>query len=66
MMPPYETERTPDDRYVRIYERGEEERLPAVSTFQVRFPDPTEDARLEAEYGENNRRVGCSRRRASA
>jgi hypothetical protein len=47
-----------DDRHVRIREDGETERLPAISTFLVRSPDPTEDARLQAEYREHNRRVG--------
>jgi hypothetical protein len=54
----YASHRMTDDRHVRIREDGAEERLPTVSTFLIRSPDPTEDARREAEYLEHNRRVG--------
>jgi hypothetical protein len=54
----YASHRMTDDRYVRIYEDGAEERLPTVSTFQIISGNKRENARLEAEYLEHNRRVG--------
>ncbi len=54
----YASHRMTDDRHVRLREDGPPERLPAVRTFRIVSRDPEEDARLEAEYLEHNRRVG--------
>ena len=53
----YASHRMTDDRHVRIYESGEVERLPTINTFRLVSQDPEEDARLEAEYLDKNRRV---------
>ena len=54
----YASHRMTNDRHVRIRESGESESLPTISTFRIVSPDPEENARLEAEYLERNRRVG--------
>ena len=54
----YASHRMTDDRHVRIREDGGTEPLPTISTFRIVSQDPEEDARLEAEYLEHNRRVG--------
>ena len=53
----YASHRMTDDRHVRIRESGDSESLPAISAFRIVAPDPEENARLEAEYLERNRRV---------
>jgi hypothetical protein len=53
----YASHRMTDDRHVRIREDGKTESLPTISTFRLVSPDPEEDARLETEYLEHNRRV---------
>jgi hypothetical protein len=54
----YASHRMTDDRHVRLREDGSAESLPTIDTFRIASQDPIEDARLEAEYFENNRRVG--------
>lgn len=54
----YASHRMTDDRHVRLREDGSAEPLPTIRTFLIRSGDPEEDARLEAEYLEHNRRVG--------
>ena len=54
----YASHRMTDDRHVRLREDGPAEHLPTIHTFLVRSRNPEEDARLEAEYLEHNRRVG--------
>lgn len=49
--------RMTSDRHVRLYANGECVALPAITEFRTVSPDPEEDARLEAEYFGNNRRV---------
>jgi hypothetical protein len=53
----YASHRMTDDRHVRIYETGQVESLPAINTMRFISSDPDEDARLEAEYREEQRRV---------
>ena len=53
----YASHRMTDDRHVRIYESGEVARLPTINTFRLVSQDPEEEARLEAEYLDKNRRV---------
>ena len=45
-------------RHVRLREVGPAEPLPTIRTFRVVSRDPGEDARLEADHLEHNRRVG--------
>ncbi len=54
----YASHRMTDDRHVRLREHGPAEQLPTIQTFRIDSKDPEEDARLEAEYLEHNRRVG--------
>ena len=54
----YASHRMTDDRHVRIREDGSAEPLPTISTFRIVSGDRKEDARLEAEYLDHNRRVG--------
>jgi hypothetical protein len=53
----YASHRMTNDRHIRIYEDGTEERLPTVSTMRLASQDPDEDARLAAEHLEENRRA---------
>lgn len=53
----YASHRMTDDRHVRLREDGTGEDLPAVMGMRVVYRDPGDDARLEAEYLEENRRV---------
>ena len=53
----YASHRMTNDRHVRIYESGQVESLPTISTMRLISRDPEEDARLEAEYREEQRRV---------
>lgn len=46
-----------EDRHVRLREDDTGEELPAVVGMRMVSRDPEEDARLEAEYFEENRRV---------
>ena len=54
----YASHRMTDDRHVRLREESPAEHLPTIRTFRIVSPDPVEDARLEAEHLEHNRRVG--------
>jgi hypothetical protein len=53
----YASHRMTSDRHVRLYANGERVRLPVITEFQITSQDPEENARLEAEYFANNRRV---------
>ena len=53
----YASHRMTNDRHVRIYESGQVESLPTISTMRLISRDPEEDARLEAEHREVQRRV---------
>jgi hypothetical protein len=53
----YASHRMTDDRHVRLRGDGTGEDLPAVVGMRVVSRDHEEDARLEAEYLEENRRV---------
>jgi hypothetical protein len=48
-----------DDRHVRLREDGTEEYLPTVWTMRLVYPDPEEDARQEAKFLAENRRVAA-------
>ena len=53
----YASHRMTDDRHIRIYASGENLELPTMWLFCPRSDDPAEDARLQAEYFAENRRV---------
>lgn len=53
----YASHRMTNDRHVRIYVDGRCEALPTVQEFRQASEDPEEDARIEAEYYAENRRV---------
>ena len=55
----YASHRMTDDRHVRIREDGTEEHLSTVSTIRIVSPDPEEDARQEAKFLAENRRVAA-------
>jgi hypothetical protein len=55
----YASHRMTNDRHVRIYADGQCEGLPAISEFHLVSQDPQENARLEAEYYAENRRVAA-------
>jgi hypothetical protein len=54
----YASHRMTDDRHIRIYEDGRCEDLPAIGSVRLRSDHPEEDARLEADYFAENRRIG--------
>jgi len=53
----YASHRMTEDDHVRIYFDGSCELLPTICTFRLVSQNPEEDARLEAEYIEKNRRI---------
>jgi hypothetical protein len=53
----YASHRMTDDRHVRIGACGRCEALPTIHGFRRSSEDPTEDARLAAEYYAENQRV---------
>jgi hypothetical protein len=53
----YASHRMTNDRHVRIYADGSTEALPAVSGLRLCSEDPEEDARLEAEFYADNKRI---------
>lgn len=53
----YAAHRMTNDRHVRVYEDGSEELLPTIRTGVRVTGDPEEDARLKAEFYEDNRQV---------
>ena len=54
----YATHHMTNDRHVRLYANGRSEGLPTMQEFRRGSEDPEEDARLEAEYHAENRRIG--------
>jgi hypothetical protein len=53
----YAAHRMTNDRHVRLYADGGQQRLPAALDFRLISDDPEEDARLEAKYVAHNRIV---------
>jgi hypothetical protein len=55
----YAAARMTSDRHVRVYADGRCERLPTIRELHLVSQDPEENARLEAEYFAENRRVAA-------
>jgi hypothetical protein len=53
----YASHRMTEDEHVRMHFNGKSELLPTVITFRLASQDPKEDACLEAEHVEKNRRI---------
>ena len=53
----YAAHRMTDDEHVRIYDDGQVEDLPAISSMRLVSEDPEEDKKLEDEYYQENQRV---------
>lgn len=53
----YASHRMTEDDHVRIHFNGRSELLPTICTFRLVSQNPEEDAGLEAEYIEKNRRI---------
>ncbi len=53
----YASHRMTNDRHVRLYADGQSESLPSIAECRLCSEDPEEDARLDAEYYAENRRI---------
>jgi hypothetical protein len=53
----YSSHRMSGSSHIRIYDSGEEERLPRIEEMRLRSEDPEEDRKLEARFYAENQRV---------